>query len=160
MVEPAGVAAEREILFGPFHVFPKQRLLLEGDKLVRLGSRAWDILIALIERPGEPVSREELMARVWPDTVVVEGNLPVHMAALRRALGDGHDGNRYVVTIPGPQLTPPPRARCARRARSARSRQSVPSFRRHRAAEDPAAPPTPPGLAPPSSTPSPLHLGA
>ncbi len=97
MVEPA----EREILFGPFHVFPKQRLLLEGDKLVRLGSRAWDILIALIERPGEPVSREELMTRVWPDTVVVEGNLPVHMAALRRALGDGHDGNRYVVTIPG-----------------------------------------------------------
>ena len=41
------------------------------------------------------------MARAWPDTVVVEGNLPVHMAALRRALGDGHDGNRYVVTIPG-----------------------------------------------------------
>ena len=41
------------------------------------------------------------MTRVWPDTVVVEGNLPVHMAALRRALGDGHNGNRYVVTIPG-----------------------------------------------------------
>ncbi len=101
MVEPAGTAAEREISFGPFHVFPKQRLLLEGDKVVRLGSRAWDILIALIERPGEPISREELMTRVWPDTVVVEGNLPVHMAALRRALGDGHDGNRYVVTIPG-----------------------------------------------------------
>ena len=101
MVEPAGIAAEPEISFGPFHVFPRQRLLLEGDKLVRLGSHAWDILIALIERPGELVSREELMARAWPDTVVVEGNLPVHMAALRRALGDGHNGNRYIVTIPG-----------------------------------------------------------
>jgi len=102
MTEPQAITSgEPAISFGPFHVFPKQRLLLEGDKLVRLGSRAWDILIALIERPGEPVSREELMTRVWPDTVVVEGNLPVHMAALRRALGDGHNGNRYVVTIPG-----------------------------------------------------------
>jgi DNA-binding winged helix-turn-helix (wHTH) protein len=68
---------------------------------VRVGSRALDILIALLERPGKLVTRRELMERVWPQTVVVEANLNVNIAALRRALGDGHDGNRYLVTIPG-----------------------------------------------------------
>jgi DNA-binding winged helix-turn-helix (wHTH) protein len=75
--------------------------LLDGDKPVRLGSRALEILIALVERPGELVGKDELMARVWPSTIVVEGNLTVHVAALRRALGDGHGGNRYLVNIPG-----------------------------------------------------------
>jgi len=98
--EPA-VSIERSTAFGPFRLFPTQRLLLDGDKPVRLGSRALDILIALVEHPGELVSKEELMARVWPSTIVVEGNLTVHVAALRRALGDGHGGNRYLVNIPG-----------------------------------------------------------
>ncbi len=56
--------AERAIAFGPFRLFPKQRLLLEGDKPVRLGSRALDILIALAERAGDVVAKDELMARV------------------------------------------------------------------------------------------------
>jgi len=94
---PAG----RTFSFGPFHLLPTQRLLLEDEKPLRLGSRALDILIALVERPGELVSKRELIARVWPDTVVVEANLTVHVAALRRALGDGHDGNRYLVNVPG-----------------------------------------------------------
>src|SRR5262249_46555453 len=51
--------------------------------------------------PGELVSKDELVARVWPDTFVEEGNLRVHIAALRRTLGDGQAGNRYVATIPG-----------------------------------------------------------
>jgi predicted ATPase/DNA-binding winged helix-turn-helix (wHTH) protein len=82
-------------------LLPAQQLLLEGDKPVRLGSRALDILIALVERAGELVTKEGLVSRVWPDTFVEEGNLRVHVAALRRALGDGHAGVRYVANIPG-----------------------------------------------------------
>jgi DNA-binding winged helix-turn-helix (wHTH) protein len=94
-------AAEALILFGPFRMLPKQRLLMQADKPIHLGGRAFDVLIALLERPGELVSKEELMARVWPNTFVGRANLAVHISALRRALGDGRDGNRYVVNIPG-----------------------------------------------------------
>ncbi len=89
------------ISFGPFRLLAAQRLLLEGGRSVRLGSRALDILIALAARPSELVSKRELMATVWPDTIVVEANLTVHVAALRRALGDGQADNRYIVNIPG-----------------------------------------------------------
>jgi DNA-binding winged helix-turn-helix (wHTH) protein len=94
-------SAEALILFGPFRLLPKQRLLMEGDKLVHVGSRAFDVLIALLERPGELVSKEELIARVWPNTFVAPANLAVHISALRRALGDGCAGSRYVVNIHG-----------------------------------------------------------
>jgi DNA-binding winged helix-turn-helix (wHTH) protein len=87
--------------FGPFHVLPIQRLLLEGDLLPRLGSRALDLLVALVERAGELVSKGELMARVWPDTLVEESNLRVQVAALRRALRDGQDGSRHISTVAG-----------------------------------------------------------
>jgi predicted ATPase/DNA-binding winged helix-turn-helix (wHTH) protein len=60
-----------------------------------------DILIALVERPGQLISKHELMALVWPDTVVEEGNLKVHVAGLRRALGDGLGGRRYLINVPG-----------------------------------------------------------
>ena len=84
--------------FGSFRLLPTQRLLLSGDEPVRVGSRALDILIVLVERAGELVSKDELMARVWPNTFVVPANLTVHVATLRRALrGDG----RYFVNIPG-----------------------------------------------------------
>ena len=89
------------ISFGPFRLLAAQRLLLEGDKPVRLGSRAFDILAALVERAGEVVGKEELIARAWPQTFVEEANLKIQVSALRRALGDGQGGNRYVVTVPG-----------------------------------------------------------
>jgi len=98
---PRRASSEREISFGPFRLLPHQRLLTKAGTEARVGSRALDILIALLERPGKLVTRRELMERVWPQTVVVEANLNVNIAALRRALGDGHDGNRYLVTIPG-----------------------------------------------------------
>jgi predicted ATPase/DNA-binding winged helix-turn-helix (wHTH) protein len=89
------------ISFGPFRLFAEQRLLLEGDRPVRLGSRAFDILAALVERPGEVVGKEQLIARAWPQIFVEESNLKIQMSALRRALGDGQGGNRYVITVPG-----------------------------------------------------------
>jgi DNA-binding winged helix-turn-helix (wHTH) protein len=87
--------------FGSFQLVPTRRLLLSGDITVRLGSRALDILIALVERAGQLVSKDELRARVWPSTTVTEQNLTVHVAALRRALRDGDGGKRYLVNIPG-----------------------------------------------------------
>ena len=98
--KPAG-ATTSEVSFGPFRLLPAQFLLLEGDKPVPLGSRAMHILIILLERPGELVSKQELMARVWPNLFVEPANLTVHVSALRRALRDGRDGNRFVINIPG-----------------------------------------------------------
>jgi predicted ATPase/DNA-binding winged helix-turn-helix (wHTH) protein len=93
--------AEPGFSFGPFRFLPAQQLLLEGGAPVRLGSRALEILAALVERPGELITKRELMARAWPNIVVEEGNLKVHIAALRRALGEGEPGARYVATVPG-----------------------------------------------------------
>ena len=89
------------VSFGPFRLLAAQRLLLEGGTPVRLGSRAFDILAALVERAGEVVSKEELIARAWPQTFVEEANLKIQVSALRRALGDGQGDNRYVITVPG-----------------------------------------------------------
>ncbi len=91
----------RAISFGPFRLIVAQRLLLEGDTPVRLGNRAFDILSILIECAGEIVGKQELIARVWPKTFVEEANLKIQVSALRRALGDGQGGRRFVATIPG-----------------------------------------------------------
>src|SRR5260370_19641603 len=89
------------ISFGPFRLLAARRLLLEGDNPVRLGSRAFDILAALVERAGEVVGKKELIARAWPQTFVEDANLKIHVSALRSALGDGQGGHRYVTTVPG-----------------------------------------------------------
>jgi DNA-binding winged helix-turn-helix (wHTH) protein len=94
-------AAPTEISFGSFRLVPTQFLLLERDKPVLLGSRALQILIVLLERPGELVSKQELITRVWPDVFVEPANLSVHISALRRTLRDGRDGNRFIINIPG-----------------------------------------------------------
>lgn len=101
MAEPSSSPSEQAYLFGPFRLLPAQQLLLEGDTPVRVGSRALEILGVLVERAGELVSKNELMSRAWPRTVVEESNLKVTVAALRRALGDGRQGHRYLVNIPG-----------------------------------------------------------
>jgi DNA-binding winged helix-turn-helix (wHTH) protein len=98
--EPAR-AAPTEVSFGPFCLLPTQFLLLERDRPVPLGSRALQILIVLLERRGELVSKHELMTRVWPKVFVEPANLTVHISALRRTLRDGRDGNRFIINIPG-----------------------------------------------------------
>jgi DNA-binding winged helix-turn-helix (wHTH) protein len=94
-------AAPTEVSFGSFRLLPAQFLLLEGDERVPLGSRALQILIVLLERRGELVSKHEIMARVWPNVFVEPANLTVHISALRRMLRDGRDGNRFIINIPG-----------------------------------------------------------
>jgi predicted ATPase/DNA-binding winged helix-turn-helix (wHTH) protein len=96
-----GEVAAEEIAFDGFRLVPTRRLLLNGDEPVRLGNRALDLLIALSRRPGQLISKQELTATVWPDTFVEDGNLKVHISALRRALGDGKTGRRYISTVAG-----------------------------------------------------------
>ena len=87
--------------FGSFRLMPTERTLLDDGKPLRLGNRALDILVMLIEHAGETVSKDELIARAWPDTVVDEASLRVHIAALRKVLGEGHSGDRFITNIPG-----------------------------------------------------------
>lgn len=87
--------------FGAFKLLPTQRLLLDGDAPVRVGGRALDLLIVLVGAAGKVVGRDELMASVWKKVVVDDGSLRVHVAALRRALGDDGETRRYIVNVPG-----------------------------------------------------------
>lgn len=88
------------LAFGPFHYYVQRRLILHGERPLRVGSRALEILHLLLEHAGNVVSKETILARVWPTTVVEEINLRVHIAALRRALADGKGGQRYIANIP------------------------------------------------------------
>lgn len=101
MSEPSTEWQPRRFSFGPFVLDADRQLLHRGGVPVRIGGRALDILAALLERPGEVLSKRELMARVWPSTVVEEENLKVHMVALRRALGDEAVAARYIATVSG-----------------------------------------------------------
>jgi predicted ATPase/DNA-binding winged helix-turn-helix (wHTH) protein len=89
------------VSFGPFRLFVAERQLKKRDEALQLGGRALDTLIALVERAGEVVTQGELISRVWPDVTVEETNLRVHIASLRKALGDGREGTRYIVTVAG-----------------------------------------------------------
>src|SRR5712664_684383 len=90
-----------QLSFGSFQLLVRERLLTKGGIAVDLGARTLDLLIALISTPNEIVSKKDLMSRVWPDVIVEDGSLRFHMASLRKALGDGKDGARYITTLPG-----------------------------------------------------------
>src|SRR6185312_8186608 len=87
--------------FGPFRLSPTKRAIERDGVPLALGDRALDILITLVEHPGEIVSHRDLIAHVWRDLVVSPGNLRVHMSALRKALGDGEDGTHYIENVTG-----------------------------------------------------------
>ncbi len=87
--------------FGPFQLYPAARAIEKNGAPIALGSRALDILIVLVERAGEIVSHKELIARVWRGLLVEPANLRVHMTALRKALGDGQVGVRYIENVTG-----------------------------------------------------------
>lgn len=100
MIEP--VATTRDIVsFGPFSLDAGRRLLMKDGVPVVLGARTLDTLLALLAQPNEAISKRDLMARVWPDVTVEEGSLRFHIATLRKALGDGRDGARYIATLAG-----------------------------------------------------------
>src|SRR5882724_5343304 len=91
----------RKLRFGPFELSIGERVLRRDGQALPLGDRALDILIYLSDRPGEVISKQELIDRVWSDVTVEEGSLRVHVAAVRKALGDGQFGSRYIANIKG-----------------------------------------------------------
>jgi predicted ATPase/DNA-binding winged helix-turn-helix (wHTH) protein len=101
MIDKENPETDEAISFGPFRLFGARRLLERAGTPLHLGARAFDILIVLAEHAGKVVSKNDLMARVWPDVTIDEGSLRVHVAALRRTLGDGESGARYVTTLSG-----------------------------------------------------------
>ena len=115
----SGSGANRVLRFGPFHLDLATHALREGDQPLRMGHRAFEILITLLERAGEVVSTSELMARVWPKAGVQQVTLRVHIAELRKTLRDNERGVRYIQNIPrrgyrfvGPvEQTPAPSSR-------------------------------------------------
>ncbi|EJB06011.1 putative ATPase [Rhizobium leguminosarum bv. trifolii WSM597] len=96
-----GGPATDAITFGPFRLCANERLLTREGVVVELGARAYDILIALTSAPNEIITKQDLMLRVWPEVVVEEGSLRFHMNGLRKALGDGKDGARFIKTLSG-----------------------------------------------------------
>jgi predicted ATPase/DNA-binding winged helix-turn-helix (wHTH) protein len=88
------------ILFGDFCLVPSARTLTKHGEIIPLGDRALDVLIALVNRAGQVVSKADLFATVWPQTSIVESALRVHMAALRSALGD-NPTERLIVSVRG-----------------------------------------------------------
>jgi eukaryotic-like serine/threonine-protein kinase len=86
--------------FGSFRLDPSERLLLRGDQPVPLTPKAFDLLVYLVDHPGRLVGKQELMDALWPSTCVEETNLTFTMSVLRKALGDGQNGGRFIQTVP------------------------------------------------------------
>ena len=93
--------SEEVLEFGPFELHRSSRMLLDGGSPVRLGSRAFEILLALAERAGQVVSKRDLIARAWPGLFVEQSNLRVHIAALRKVLKDPHAAPHYIRSVSG-----------------------------------------------------------
>jgi adenylate cyclase len=90
-----------EITFGRFRLDLRRRELSRDGDAIRLHVHAIGILCELAAAKGEVVSKDELMSRLWPGRIVEEGNLHVHICALRKALGGHGEGHSYIVTVPG-----------------------------------------------------------
>ena len=89
------------VRFGPFRASAARRELWMEDGPVTIGARALDVLIVLLRRPGELVSKGELIDAVWAGAAVEDNAIAAQISALRRALDEGRDGARYVQTVPG-----------------------------------------------------------
>jgi TolB-like protein len=90
-----------EVEFGPFRLNLGRRELSRNGSPVQLGGRALDILFVLAAARGEVVTKDQLIAQVWPGAIVDENNIQVHVSALRKALDDGGGAQRYVRTVQG-----------------------------------------------------------
>jgi len=116
---------EGSLEFGRFRVLLRQRLLLADGVPIELGTRAFELLLALLEANGSLVSKEQLLARVWPHITVAQDAVKVHVSALRKALGENRDfirtevgrGYRFIAavrsTVRRSLSQPPMRRRCS-----------------------------------------------
>jgi predicted ATPase/DNA-binding winged helix-turn-helix (wHTH) protein len=88
-------------VFGPFRLIPSQHVLVRDNRPVKLGGRALDILHLLVTRAGEEISKNDLIEWTWPNVVVDDRNLKVHISSLRRALEDTFPEASYIATVVG-----------------------------------------------------------
>jgi DNA-binding winged helix-turn-helix (wHTH) protein len=86
--------------FGPFRLFPSEHLLLREETAIPLAPKTFDLLVTLVSRHGQLMTRDELMQTIWPDSFVEEINLTVNVSLLRKALGEQPDGRQYIATVP------------------------------------------------------------
>lgn len=86
--------------FGPFRLDTGERLLLRDGQVVPLTPKAFDVLLALLEQRGHLLEKETLLKTVWPDSFVEESNLADNISRLRKALGEGENGQKFIETIP------------------------------------------------------------
>lgn len=117
--------------FGRFRLNAGDRILLHGDKTVRLTEKVFNLLLRLVERSGHLVTKEDLMEQVWPDSMVEENNLTVSMSALRKALGERQKEGQYIETVPrrGYRFVADVREVKDKRAKLTREKGSEPSPR-------------------------------
>src|SRR5580704_623218 len=87
--------------FGPFRLDRQKRSLMQGSELLALPPKALEVLVFLMDNRGRVIEKSEFMQAVWPDSFVEEGNLSQNIFLLRKTLGDGQDGQRYILTVPG-----------------------------------------------------------
>ena len=87
--------------FGPFRVDTVKYVLTRDGEVAPLNLKAFEILLALIENRGQVLEKNELLQRVWPDTVVEENNLARNISALRKALDEHPNEHQYIMTVPG-----------------------------------------------------------
>src|SRR6185369_6422232 len=87
--------------FDSFLVDTAKSVLLEGDRLVSLTPKAFELLLVLVRHPAHVLTKEELLELVWTNTFVDENNLPRTISALRKALGEEPTEHKYIVTVPG-----------------------------------------------------------
>jgi eukaryotic-like serine/threonine-protein kinase len=87
--------------FGPFRVDPEKELLLRDNEAIPLAPKAFQVLLVLVRRKKEVVTKDELLKAVWPDTFVEETNLSRNIFLLRKALGESPQDHQYIVTVPG-----------------------------------------------------------
>jgi predicted ATPase/DNA-binding winged helix-turn-helix (wHTH) protein len=93
--------SEHSLTFGPFEVFPGQRLLLRSGKRLPIGSRAFDLLVVLGSRAGQVVDKDELIAAVWPGIFVEGSSLRKHIAELRKVLNEDRSAPCVITNVPG-----------------------------------------------------------
>lgn len=86
--------------FGNFLLDINESTLLKDGKAIILSPKLLDLLLLLVENNGHLVTKDEILNNLWPDSFVEENNLTVNISALRKILGDGEDGNKYIETIP------------------------------------------------------------
>jgi DNA-binding winged helix-turn-helix (wHTH) protein/TolB-like protein/Flp pilus assembly protein TadD len=87
--------------FGPFRIDTQKRVLLREGELVPLKPKGFDTLLVLVQHHGQVLDKNNLMERLWPDSDVEESNLPLHISALRKTLGENPNERLYIVTVPG-----------------------------------------------------------